>query len=370
MGVGFCLSEALSFGIDSGYTDREVYAIYYDYSGPVPAFPFELTSDYDVFSISPSFTYSNEQLTAIAGLDYYDDAVDVASTFGASEYNRETIAGFSSLSYSLDDDWTLTATARYEEATTDGVNGGVDLGEVKDDQYAWSLGAVKQFEQNGRVYGTVRRFYRYPATDEILVYFPALSFNPNLDAENGHEVELGTDWAICDFTLGGRVYRQWMNDEIIYENSNNTNLDETDRLGADLYIGWQVTEKLSTRLDYAWVDAEIGGSGFDGSAVPLVPEHKLRGQVKYASRETIHLAVGATYTHDVYVGGDFANASDELSDYILIDLSARFHLAENLELFVTVDNLLDKEYVSTAFGSDSLYSGAGRSAKVGVLFEF
>jgi len=369
-GVGFCLSDSLSFAIDGGYTDREVYAIYYNYMGPVPAFPFELTSEYSIFSISPSLTYSTDQLTAVIGLDYYDDEVDVASTFGDSEYTRETIAGFGSVSYSPNDEWTLSATARYEEVSTDGVNGGVDLGEVEDHQYAWSLGIVKQFEQSGRVYGTLRRFFRYPATDEILVYFPALSFNPDLDAENGHEVELGADWAISDVTLGGRVYRQWMKDEIIYANFNNMNLDETNRLGADLYASWQINEKLSTRFDYTWVDAEIGGNTFNGSEVPLVPEHKVRLQVKYQPRDTIHLAAGATYTHSVHVGGDFANSVDELSDYILFDLNARFQLTEDVEFFVTVDNLFDEEYVSTAFGVDALYPGAGRSAKLGVLWRF
>jgi iron complex outermembrane receptor protein len=369
-GVGFCLTDSLSFGIDSGYTDREVYAVYYDYSGPVPAFPFELSSEYSIFSISPNFTYSTDRLTAVIGLDFYDDEVNVVSTFGDSEYNRETSAGFGSASYSLDGLWTLSATIRYEEVSTDGVNGGVDLGEVEDDQYAWSLGVVKQFERSGRLYGSVRRFFRYPATDEILVYFPSLSFNPDLEAENGYEAELGADWAFKSVQLGGRVYRQWMQDEIIYASFNNINLEETNRLGADFYFSWQITDKLSTRFDYSWVDAEINGDAFDGSEVPLVPEHKLRASVEWLPNEATRIVLGATYTDDVFIGGDFANSDDEISDYILFDLMVRYAINDSLSVFVAGDNLTNIAYVSTAFGVDALYPGAGRSAKVGLTWDF
>lgn len=369
-GAGFCLTDSLSFGIDGGFTDREVYAIYYDYAGPVPAFPFELTSEYRILSISPNITYSTGGLTAVFGLDYYDDEIDIATTFGDSEFSRETYAGFGSASYSLDEDWILSATFRYEEAATDGINGGTNLGEVEDDQYAWSLGLVKQFERSGRLYGSVRRFYRYPATDEILLFFPMLSFNPALRAENGHEAELGADWVLNNVQVGGRIYRQWMQDEIIYANFNNLNLKETRRLGADLYINWQITDTVSARLDYSWIDAQIGSDGFDGSEVPLVPEHKLRASVEWLPSEPIRILLGASYTDDVYVGGDFANGSDELDGYVLFDMSARYALTEDIDLFATVDNLFDKEYVSTAFGPDALYPGVGRSGRIGLLWKF
>ena len=35
------------------------------------------------------------------------------------------------------------------------------------------------------------------------------SFNPNLDAEWGHEAELGGDWAFHSLVIGARIYYQW-----------------------------------------------------------------------------------------------------------------------------------------------------------------
>ena len=82
------------------------------------------------------------------------------------------------------------------------------------------------------------------------------------------------------------------------------------------------------------------------------------------------MTAGASYTDDVHVGGDFANASDELGDYLLFDLGVRYALNDDIDVFASVDNLFDKEYVSTAFGPDGLYPGVGRRGLVGLLWKF
>ena len=71
----------------------------------------------------------------------------------------------------------------------------------------------------------MRRFYRYPATDEVIDVFSGLLpvINFELDPETGHEVELGGDTVHGALTLGGRVFYQSMNDEIIYDVRSNSN---------------------------------------------------------------------------------------------------------------------------------------------------
>ena len=104
--------------------------------------------------------------------------------------------------------------------------------------------------------------------------------------------------------------------------------------------------------------------------MPLVPKHKLRLQFEFDLQDTILLTAGASYTDNVHVGGDFANASDELEGYLLLDLGVRYALNDDIDFFAAVDNLFDKEYVSTAFGPDGLYPGVGRSGRVGLLWKF
>lgn len=374
-GVGFCIGDELTLSLDGGYTDRELNSEYYydDIFYPY----YYLEQSYEIFSFSPSLTFENEQVTAVLGVDYYDDDVTATSNdlYSTSEYgySRETLAAFTSFAWRLSEDWSLSGSLRVEDTETRGNNAGVESSALDDDEYAWSLGLIRLVGNSSRIYGTVRRFYRYPATDEVIDVFsgPLPVINFELDPETGHEVELGGDTVHGALTLGGRVFYQWMNDEIIYDSSvGNINLDETERLGVDLTASYQFSETIDASLTYTWMHAEIAAGANNGSEVPLVPEHKLRLQVEYRPRDTIRMTAGASYTDDVHVGGDFANASDELEGYLLFDLGVRYAMTDDVDVFATVDNLFDKEYVSTAFGSDALYPGVGRSGRIGVLWKF
>jgi outer membrane receptor protein involved in Fe transport len=50
-------------------------------------------------------------------------------------------------------------------------------------------------------------------------------------------------------------------------------------------------------------------------------------------------------------------------------LSINYELSENATLFSGVENLMDEEYLSTAFGT-GLYPGEGRKVKVGLRYSF
>jgi iron complex outermembrane receptor protein len=376
-GAAFCIGDLFTLSMDGGYTDREMTTEFY-YTNPLYPF-YHLDLDYDIFSLSPVLTYEDEQLTAVFGVDYYDDEVDATSTDLNSKmdygFTRETLGAFTSFSWRLDQDWTLSGSLRYEDAETQGENGGVDSKTI-DDEHAWSLGLIRFLGESSRVYTSVRRFYRYPATDEFVVFSGGIpSINFDLKPETGHEVELGGDTMKGALTLGGRIYYQWMEDEIIYDSSvglygSNINLDDTERMGVDLSAGYAITENLDATLSYTWVHSKITDGPYDGSEVPLAPDHLVRLQVQYRPHDTISVTIGASYTDDVYIGGDFANTGNELGDYLLFDLNVRYALTDTIVIFATADNLFDKEYVSTAFSPNGLYPGTGRSGRIGVTWEF
>lgn len=377
--LGICLTDDLSFGLNAGYTERDLYTVFYFYGAGPPSFPFEVEQDYSIFSVSPTLTYEDDKTTATLGLDYFDDEVNAVFGGDPVDYERETMAGFASIKHRFSDAWIATSSLRLEEARTDGAYNVLGtpnkLDEISDDQFSWSLGLIRSFDNDGRAFASVRRFYRYPATDEITVVdFGAgsASFNPDLDAENGHEVELGADWVFGPVTVGGRVYRQWMNDEIIFDPvaGANINLEKTARYGVDLNAVVNITERFDAKLNYTWVDAEIDGGTFDGSDIPLVPEHKLRLSAEYRPSDPLLIVLGATFTDQVYVGSDFANDEAQLGDYILWDLLVRYQINEQVSVFVSAENLTDEEYVTTAFGPDALYPGVGRSGRIGLAWEF
>jgi len=367
-GVRICLNDRSSFGLSGGYVSKDVYALYLD-----PSFS-EIKTDYDLYSLNPTLTYEDESMTISVGLDYFKDEIEVRASYGDTDFERDTMATYGSLSLNLNEDLIFTGSARLARVQTDGVQSGFELDEVDDEQVAWSIGLVQQLASNARIYTTARRFFRYATTDELIQYLPP-SYNPsanlNLDAEHGHEFEVGSDWVYGDLSLGGRIFYQWMNDEIIYNGgSGNINLDQTRRFGGDLNTKYVFSESLSMSFNYAWVQAMFNGGDYDGSEVPLVPEHKFRLEIDYRQSEAISYSLGASYTDDTNVGGDFVNKERSLDDHILFDVGARYVMNENVEFFMSVDNLFDKEYISTAFGPDALYPGVGRSGRIGLLWKF
>jgi iron complex outermembrane receptor protein len=372
-GLSFCAGDEVTIAFDGGFTDKEILSDYISFGST-------LEQTYEITTILTTITYDIGGFTGVIGIDYFDDDLaGLSEGFGTTKYafSRETIAGFASVKWEQSPECLFTGTFRWETAETYGVTQGVKSDDINDEAYAWSLGFIRFLEDNCRVYGSVRRFYRYPATDEIItVYFtPVPVVNFGLKPEWGHELELGGDWALGSLVLGGRIYHQWMRDEVFldYGTFQSFNLGKTSRTGVDLDARYRLTDTMDVSLKYTWINAELDSGLNGGSDVPLVPEHKFRMVFNCQPSERLNISLGASYTEGVYIGGDYANTKDALQDYVLVDLNVRYAISPELEVFATLDNLLDKEYTSfgfSGFSNDGFYPGVGRSAKIGVIYKF
>jgi iron complex outermembrane receptor protein len=204
--------------------------------------------------------------------------------------------------------------------------------------------------------------------------FGTPAINQNLEPENGYEVELGTDWTIEQIFLSGRIFRQWMEDEIIYDPlvggwGANVNLPKNLRLGVDLSIDWEMTESMRLGTGYEYVKATFEEGNYLGSRVPLVPEGLLRLFIELRPLDSLWLTLGGSYVGESFCGSDFSNAEAKLEDYWLYDLGVNYKFSRTATLFGSVENLLDEEYLSTAFGT-GLYPGEGRKMRVGFRYSF
>ena len=260
-----------------------------------------------------------------------------------------------------------------ERAENSGVYSGTQLNEVNKDEWAGGVGLIRDFGEENRAYVTIRRFYRYPATDEYMD-FGTPAINQNLEPENGYEVELGTDWSIDRIFLSGRIFRQWMHDEIIYDPleglfGSNVNLPKNRRMGLDFSIDWEITDSIRSGVSYEYVKATFEEGNYAGSRVPLVPEGLLRVYIELYPVDSLWLNLGGSYVGESFRGSDFSNTAVKMKDYWLYDLGINYELSESATLFGGVENLLDEEYISTAFGT-GLYPGEGRKARVGLRYSF
>ena len=116
-------------------------------------------------------------------------------------------------------------------------------------------------------------------------------------------------------------------------------------------------------------DGTYSGLNYAGSRVPLVPEGLLRLFTELRPIDSFFLSLGASYVGESFRGSDFSNSESKLEDYWLFDLVVNYQLSENANLFSGIDNLLDEEHLSTAFGT-GLYPGEGRKVRAGIRLSF
>lgn len=348
-----------------GYQNREV-------GVTMPSARWIGSTRYDSFSYSPVIHYSSVDKDWMLGFDCYLDEVSADTNFDDSELERSTVALFAARSHSFSDLWRWNGNLRLEIMKDSGTYGDTVLNEVKKKQWAGGLGVVRKFGDENRVYSAVRRFFRYPATDEILLSWPPpSSFDPDLAPETGFEIELGSEWNKRQFSLGGRIFRQWMKNEIIYDSSSwaNLNLEDTGRVGLDFSFEWLPSKWFGGGFHCTLVRATIEEGKFSGSSVPLVPERLIRLFVDLQPSDYLEVHLGASWVEGSFPGSDFSNSGDKLPDYMLCDLSLSYQISEELNLFGGAENLLDEEYLSTAFGN-GLYPGEGRKFRVGLRYSF
>ena len=363
-GLSYEINDNWSLENRLGYQDRDVDEEFYGSWG------FYLAEKvYQIFSYSPALHYNSNEADWRFGFDFSDAEVDSKSYNGSPEtltqYQRVTTAFLVSAGVNLSDDWNFNGNIRLERAEN---SGEFDL---RKDEWAGGIGLIREFEGDDRIYGTIRRFYRYPAMDEYLTFG---TFNPDLMPENGYEVELGADWIFEQIFFSGRIFQQWMEDEIMYESFSNRNLPKNRRLGIDFSLDWQMTETVRSGLSYEYVratfeDGTYSGLDYSGSRVPLVPEGLLRLFIELRPLDSLWLSLGASYVGESFRGSDFSNTEAKLEKYVLYDFGINHELSESATLFGSVENLLDEEYLSTAFGS-GLYPGEGRKIRVGLRYSF
>ena len=359
-GLSYEINDNLKLENRFGYQDREVTENTPDWWWSPPF----KSKEYKSYAFSPSLHYSSNDTDWMFGFDLTEDERKSSDN---SEFKKTASAVLASTLLPISNQLNLNGNFRLERAKFSG-----DFDQAQN-EWAAGIGLIRDFGNEDRVYGTIRRFYRYPVTDEY--YSDWTGFEQDLVPENGYEVEFGLDWNIGKVLSSGRVFWQRMEGEIMYDNLRNRNLPKNRRVGLDLLLDWQMTKSIHTGLSYEYVratfeDGTYSGSNYSGSRVPLVPEGLLRLFVELRPIDSFFLSVGASYVGKSFYGSDFQNTGSKMEDYWLYDLSMNYEFSETASLFGGIDNLLDEEYLSSSFAPSTGYPGEGRNVRAGLRFSF
>ena len=212
---------------------------------------------------------------------------------------------------------------------------------------------------------------RYPKVDE---YFGS-GFTPDtigLRPQTGDNFEIGLKFAHDRASGAVVIYQLDLANEIAFDPTSfaNVNLPDSRRRGVNTNLQLKLAPRLSADVSVSHVDAELRGGG----QIPLVAE--LHGQIslRLAASDRLELSAQALAADSRAVGGDTDGSSPDLPGYGVLNLGARWR-QDGLELGLTVNNVLDREYVSIGFedgftGAVSYFPMPGVHARLRLRYAF
>lgn len=212
-----------------------------------------------------------------------------------------------------------------------------------------------------------------------------------LDAERSVNMEVGLRGKEGSLRYEAALFRMDFDNQIIPANSN-TNFQKTNG-GATLHQGiegglaWDMGSGFSLEANATWVpDAEFVGDRYaadgvtlttpDGNRVPYTPEWVANVGLGYQAGglRTLLSAnhTGAQYTDVLNTTAIQENLTGfftgEVPAYTTWDLSGRYAVSPQLEVFGTVKNLADKRYIASL--RQGIYVGPERSIDIGARYRF
>ena len=208
---------------------------------------------------------------------------------------------------------------------------------------------------------------------------------PTLKQVVSHTYEAGLRGAFALPALPGRttwnfgLFRTDLDDDIYgVATSTSTgffqNIGSTRRQGIESGINYR-DEKWSVYGSYSLVDATFQSAltlpspsnpfadsngnihVSSGNRLPGIPMHRIKVGADYNVTPEWTLGGVLTYVSDQYFRGDESNQNEPLPGYAVVNLHSSYHLAENFELFVNVQNLFDERY--STFGTFGDPTGIG-----------
>ncbi|MEM9172274.1 MAG: TonB-dependent receptor [Pseudomonadota bacterium] len=188
----------------------------------------------------------------------------------------------------------------------------------------------------------------------------AVAPNDALFPETSEAFDAGIEWTSTDGAtqLGATVFRQDTENLIDFDFAlgGYLNIDEVQSTGIELTGQFTLGAGFGLGLDYAYIDAEDG----DNNPLPRLPQHTGDLTLSYDSAGAFSGAVLVRYN-----GSEANTNGTQLDSWLRVDVTGRYLISEQVELYGRIENLFDEEY-QQILG----YGTPGLSGSLGVRLSF
>jgi iron complex outermembrane receptor protein len=276
--------------------------------------------------------------------------------------------------------WILTLGGRYDFAKTSTfTRSSGTLAEINDEQFTWRGGLNYVFDNGIAPYISYSESFE-PISGSTLGGKP-------FDPSRGKQYEAGVKYVPKDLpvTVTAAVY-QLTKDKNLTADPANTVFSvqggEIRSRGFELEAKAAATQNIDITASYTFTDAEYTHDTlFEGKRPAEIPRNMASLWADYTFHETalsgLTVGAGARYvgnTTSFYGSGPKTNQTFNVASYTVADAMVKYDLARfglpGSSIGVNVNNLFDREYVSSCYRDHACYWGAERQIVGTATFRF
>jgi iron complex outermembrane receptor protein len=276
--------------------------------------------------------------------------------------------------------WILTLGGRYDFAKTSTfTRSSSSLAEINDEQFTWRGGLNYVFDNGIAPYISYSESFE-PISGSTLGGKP-------FDPSRGKQYEAGVKYVPKDLpvTVTAAVY-QLTKDKNLTADPANTAFSvqggEIRSRGFELEAKAAATQNIDITASYSFTDAEYTHDTlFEGKRPAEIPRNMASLWADYTFHETalsgLTIGAGARYvgnTSSFYGSGPKTNQTFNVASYTVADAMVKYDLARfglpGSSIGVNVNNLFDREYVSSCYRDHACYWGAERQIVGTATFRF
>ncbi|QOL25621.1 TonB-dependent receptor [Thalassotalea sp. LPB0316] len=313
------------------------------------------------------------------------------------EVDALTFAGFGQVQYQLSSQWLLSAGARLETIHYDYQNqmnsGRVDeIGnpcgfggcrfnrpESRDDRFTMfspKLGAIYQVNANTSTYINLSHGFRAPQTTELYRLQREQSVS-DLSPEELLAFDMGYRQTLGNSQIELEAYWYDKSNVILRDNDFFYISDgETSHRGIEAAFNtqwlthWQLNGNVSYSRHTYENNPNLSQQTIIGNDIANAPRWLSNLGVSYQSTN-YQVAIQGQYVGEYYLNPENSASYD---GHFLLHLRAQFDLADELQVFVNLDNLFDKYYAEranyTSFTQERYFPGLPRNLKLSMRYNF
>lgn len=296
-----------------------------------------------------SLPMNDSQAIITAGFDYLESDYE---TFSENDYETKAVYLQAVLPVSS----ATHVTVGGRKADYENTNTGFGFSQsFEDDESAFEIAIQSEVNENLSVFFRIDENFRFAKIDEITF----TEVGKSLDVQTGQSNEIGVDYTQGELSLKAQVYRLEIDNEIAYDpNANgpvpgfgaNVNLDPTLHDGMILEAAYSLQDNWDLAAAFTYNDATFDEGVYEGNNISGVPERQLSVNTSYRVSKAFKTYVEALHVDDHYAAGDYDNSAPKLDAYTVVNTNLAYSWDE-FELSLRINNLFDKEYSTTAFGS-------------------